>query len=417
MDDAWEGWLAEQFPGFLLPDSVHRAIAPEVAARFFARLGRPDHLRVLQASALVSPSGFAAELRRFVHEEVPRLLQVLPTRTEVFPRRWEGGFQGRLDVRATLAAQLVGGPGTFVTRARRRSDDLPETVLLKHVLRRIWRELVRLRSAGLIRDGGWSAPILECEHRIDALLLGTRLRDVGDLAVDNSHVTAARGARDPAYRTAVRWFERMRTAFDEPSAEATAKLLAEGALSPFAAETRFEIAVVLRLIHALWTYVSASEPGRWELNHGLIHSGRSDVASLVRDDEASIAVYYNQAVLPAGPRDLGVEYYFGSIGRIRPDWTVKVSRPGSADRYVVGEVKRSNSGDYQRSGFSEAVLYRFEYAPFLTGWLKSVLVVPASLAGKARHGDPTIAVGWADWVPGVVVEGIIEGVVGDPPSE
>lgn len=412
MDDAWEGWLAGQFPGFLRPDSMHRAIAPEIAARFLARLGRPDHLRVLQASALVAPAGFAAELRRFVHDEVPRLLQVLPTRTEVFPRRWEGGFQGRLDVRATLAAQLVGGPGTFITRARRRSDDLPETVLLKHVLRRLGRELARLRTAGLIRDCGWSAPILECEHRIDALLLGTRLRDVADLAVDHSHVTAARGARDAAYLTAVRWFERMRTAFDELSAEATAKLLAEGALAPCSAETRFEIAVVLRLIQALWKHVSDAERGRWRISHGLVHSGRRDLATLVRDDDGtSVAVYYNQAVLPAGPRDRGAEHYFGSIGRIRPDWTVRVSRPDTADRHVVGEVKHSEGGDYPRTGFSEAVLYRFEYAPFLTGWLKSVLVVPASLPGKARRGDETIAVGWADWVPEVVVAGLLDEVL------
>ena len=46
MDD-WETWLTGEFPGFLLPASMHQAIAPEVAAQFLARLGRPDQLRVL----------------------------------------------------------------------------------------------------------------------------------------------------------------------------------------------------------------------------------------------------------------------------------------------------------------------------------------------------------------------------------
>lgn len=121
----WEDWLADAFPGFLLPSAMHRAIAPEVAARFLARLGRPDHLRVLQASALFSPPDAAEALRAFVHERVPRLVEALPSQTEVYPRRWEEGFQGRLDVRATLAERLAGNPNTFVTRARRRSYDLP----------------------------------------------------------------------------------------------------------------------------------------------------------------------------------------------------------------------------------------------------------------------------------------------------
>jgi hypothetical protein len=43
--------------------------------------------------------------------------------------------------------------------------------------------------------------------------------------------------------------------------------------------------------------------------------------------------------------------------------------------------------------------------------LKSVLVVPRALPGKVRRGDPTIGVGWEDWVPAIVVEGILEEVI------
>ena len=48
-----------------------------------------------------------------------------------------------------------------------------------------------------------------------------------------------------------------------------------------------------------------------------------------------------------------------------------------------------------------------QYADLATGWLKSVLVVPGRLPGKARPGDATVAVGWEDWVPDAVLEGII----------
>ena len=407
----WEGWLAGEFPGFLLPSSMHKAIAPEVAARFLARLGRPDHLRVLQGAAAFSPPEVAEALRGFVHELVPRLVEALPSQTEVYARRWEEGFQGRLDVRATLAERLAGSPSTFVTRARRRNFDLPETVLLKHVLERLRRELERLRDAGLIPGAAWSTGVDGCQHRIDELLEGTVLRQVGDRPVEAGDVAAARSAREPAFRAAADWFERMRVAFDAPDEAATAALIARGALAPASADTRFEIAVVLRLLGAVWGRLSAAEPGRWKLDRGLIHAGRRDLAVLRRDDGARIEVYYNQVVLPEGPRDSGAAYYFGTMGRLRPDWTVAVTLPGVPTRFVVGEVKHTSDGGYERTGFSEAVLYRFEYGDKLSGWLKSVLVVPGHVAGAARLGDPTIAVGWAKWVPEVVVEGVLDGVV------
>lgn len=152
------------------------------------------------------------------------------------------------------------------------------------------------------------------------------------------------------------------------------------------------------------------EPGRWNMSQGLVIAGRSDVATLSREDGMRIVVYYNQVVLDAGPRDSGVAHYFGSVGRIRPDWTVQVFAPNGERRSVVGEVKLTENTSYERTGFSEAVLYRFEYAKDLTGWLKSVLVVPGTLPGAPRRGDATIALGWPDWVPGVVLEGILEGV-------
>lgn len=406
----WEGWLADAFPGFLLPSSMHKAIAPDVAARFLARLGRPDHLRVLQGAAAFSPPGVAEALRVFVHELVPRLVDALPSQTEVYARRWEEGFQGRLDVRATLAERLAGNPSTFVTRARRRNFDLPETVLLKHVLGRLRRELARLRDARLIPGAPWSQAIDGCQHRIDELLEGTVLRQVSERPVEGGDVAAARSAREPAYRAAAEWFERMRVAFDTPDEAATAALIAGGALAPASADTRFEVAVVLRLLGAVWTRLSATEPGRWKLDQGLIHAGRRDLAVLRREDGARIEVYYNQVVLPEGPRDSGAAYYFGTMGRLRPDWTVAVTPPGGPTRFVVGEVKHTADGGYERTGFSEAVLYRFEYGDRLSGWLKSVLVVPGHVARAARMGDPTIAVGWSKWVPEVVVDGVLEGL-------
>lgn len=410
MDD-WETWLTGEFPGFLLPASMHQAIAPEVAAQFLARLGRPDQLRVLQATALFSPPEAAEGLREFVHRLAPALAEALPSQTEVYPRRWQEGFHGRLDVQATLAERLTGNPSTFITSSRRRTYDLPETVVFKQVLLRIRRELKRLRDAGLLPSAGWSGPIDECEHRISQLVEGTALRHVMERSVDASDIAALCSARGPAFAAAARWRSRMQVAFDNPTEAETAALLARGALAPLEVETRFAIAVVLRLVGALWRAVSECEPGRWQLSQGLVCTGRQDLAMMERDDGARVEVYYDQAILAQGPRDVGASYYFGSVGRLRPDWVVGVKLPDCKPRYVVGEVKYSTDAGYQRTGFSEAVLYRFEYADEAWGWLKSVLTLPGQLIGKARAGDATIAVGWTDWVPDVVVDGVLMGVL------
>lgn len=406
----WEVWLGEQFPGFLLPASMHQAVQPEVAARFLARLGRPDHLRVLQAAALLSPPAEAESLRALVLEHTPRLLDALPSRTEVHTRRWQDGYQGRLDARATLAERLAGSPSAFVTRARRRSHDLPETVVLKQVLTRLGRELGRLRGAGFAA-AAWMRPLEGLDRRIVQLVDGTVLRHVEDRPLAPGDLDAARSAREAAYRSAASWHRKMREAFDEPTAEATARVIARGALAPASEDVRFELAVVLRLLAALRDAVDDAEPGRWSLDLGIIHAGRKDVASLCRDDGTHIALHYNESILPRGPRDLGTSHYFDSAGRLRPDWTLEVATPGSRPRYVVGEVKRSHDAGYVRGGFSEAVLYRFEYADSLWGALKSVLVVPGYVPGAPRAGDATVAVGWAAWVPNIVVDGILEGVM------
>jgi hypothetical protein len=58
-----------------------------------------------------------------------------------------------------------------------------------------------------------------------------------------------------------------------------------------------------------------------------------------------------------------------------------VTVPGAPTRYDVGEIKHTVDGGYERTSFSEAVLYRFEYGHALSGWLKSVLTGPTIAVG------------------------------------
>lgn len=74
---------------------------------------------------------------------------------------------------------------------------------------------------------------------------------------------------------------------------------------------------------------------------------------------------------------------------------------------MVVEYKLTDSASYVATGFHEAALYRWEYAPQLIPWPKSVLVTSAPVSGRVREGDEVVAVTWKEWPPASVVAAIV----------
>lgn len=103
-------------------------------------------------------------------------------------------------------------------------------------------------------------------------------------------------------------------------------------------------------------------------------------------------------------------YCFEHLGRLPPDVTVVTTSPDGAERAVVIEVKLSSDRTYLLQGLHEAHLYRAEYAPFLTGWPKAILVASGDVPGEPRRDDDVIAVPWHRWVPEDVLSGILASV-------
>lgn len=405
----WDRFLEEHFPGYLLPESAAHTLSEEAAARFLERIsGRPDQLGLLRAASTLAPR--IPMLRAFALHELPDLVRRLPARTETKLREWEGGFQGRLDVRATLAHHVAGQRTRFVTRARDRRFDLPENVLVRAVGTRLLSVLGRLRQAGVVGSSGWGAALDECEGALRHALMATVLREVPDEPITSFHEQAAGAGRLPCYALALDWHLALREGLDSRDERTIARVVAEGALAPLDLPTRFEIAVVVRLVHGLWTRLDARAPGRWTFHRTLVASNRREVADLERDDGAHVRVYYNQSHLGPGPSDRGAKHYLGQRGRLRPDMTVVVEpREGDA-RAVVIETKLSSDPAYLLAGYHEAQLYRAEYAPLLTGWPKAILVASGPVPGVPRVEDDVIAVPWERWVPEEVVEGMLAGV-------
>ncbi|MES2644228.1 MAG: hypothetical protein V4850_32380 [Myxococcota bacterium] len=409
MTAPWEGFLREHFPGYLLPETRVSRIDPDEAALFLARMAdRPHALLLVRAAALVA--GNLDAIEALAVRELPDLVRGLPSTTEARPRRWEGGFQGRLDAPATQALNLMGAETAFITRARRRHFALPENRVLRHVAGKLLATLVSLDAAGVSGGSDWGVRARGCDLPLRTALHASALRQVPDGHLDAPDLAAAAHARHPAYRRAASLYGRIRDTLDARDPARVAALLAEGALVPLKDWTRFEVAVLLRLVQAMHARLDRTQPGRWRLERAAFQKGRADVAALLRDDGVAVRFFHNQSLFEPGQRERGLRHYFSSGASMRPDITLRYERPGSAPLHTVVEVKLSDKPEYVASGYEEALLYAYEYADRLRAWPRAILVASGVVTGSASRAHPVVAIDWARWVPEVVLDGLVEGL-------
>ena len=415
----WEAFLAEHFPAYLLPQAYCRALPAEAAARFLDRLYKDTNtntnaknlrdLFLLRAVSFLA--AHAGEIRAFVFEELPLLISSLPPRAQADARLVTGAIEGRLDIPATLKQRLEGRAGHAIIRSSRVRFDRPEALLLKAVATRLLEILRAIRGAGgaggagLASSGAFLQGLLACEEALGRALTATSLGALPDELITPFHERAAIEARRPGFALAASLHRALWEGLDADDPEIIASIVAKGALLPLEAPARFEIAVLLRLIQALFERVEERAPGRWRLHRTIILPDRGDVAELEREGGGRVRVFYNQAVLSPGPHDQGVRHYLGQQGRLRPDITVVMDNPSGVSRAAVVEIKLSSEPDYLAQGYRQALVYRHEFARELTAWPKAILVCSAEIRGAPRREDDVIAVGWKMWPPQSVLDG------------
>ena len=243
----------------------------------------------------------------------------------------------------------------------------------------------------------WSAKLGELLVNIEMTLLKSPLGALQDTVIDAHHERAARESRDDVYRRASHWFNWLR-AIDE-SDETRAHHLARGAVLPIDPETRFYIAVLLRLVQSFEEILGHG----WRMDRSAIIQSRKDIVAFHRGDDARIRIYHEKVVLPfgeeLGERDEGVKHFLARPGRLRPDITVVLERPNGERSGFVIEVKYTADMAHVATGFGEALLYRCEYRSDLLAMPKSAVVAPAGIPGLPRDGDEVIAVEWNKWPP------------------
>jgi hypothetical protein len=404
----WEDELREYFPGYLLPSSALETLSREAAQQFLAQLGGgADALTLLLAASALSPVSDA--VRAFA-KELPLVARVLPSRTEVARVESEGFVRGRLDVAGTLRSRPR-NPSQVVSRVRNPHFDLPENVLLVVTAERLMGLLAKLEESGATSKdtkSGWAAGFRACADKIRHTLHATVLRDVPRSPLAAFHEQAARAAHHPAYGLALRLYEAMKD-MDRTDAATLARLVAEGALAPLEAATRFEIAVLIRLGRSIERVLTSR--GHAPARRGLIEQDRGYVFEFHAGDRR-LRIHYNKLCFQKfGLYDRGIQHYFGEPGRFRQDITVELLENDKRIRAAIVEVKLSDDNSYLRDGYQQALIYRAEYSDDLTGWPKVILVVSKEGAIRAapRREDDVVAVGWKNWVPDSVLDGLLEG--------
>lgn len=418
----WETYLRSQFPAYLLPKSAVEKLSVEEATRFLATLtDKPSALTMLRNVSFLAPR--MADLRSFV-ERVRVFVRALPSTTEITQRYWNGGFQGKLDLRTTTQLHAQGRRTEFVTRTPRRDFDVPENIVLRSMCDRLHALLENLRhmTAELPDEEsdtdprlGWGAGGRECEGMLNHTLSATALRNVSARRPDEHDLAAARASRQLVFQEAARWHDDLRLGLDDEDQARIARTVAEGSLLPLSKDTQFEIAVAIKLIARVSEALEHAQPGQWQHERGLVIKDRDDIATLRRGDLA-IRFFYNQAKLDAGVTDLGVQHYLAPKSRMRPDVTVTIWRGGQIRSALVVECKHTESKDYLISGFKEAMLYRYEYDSVLRGAVKSVLVGSSAIPTAVHADREVIAVSWAEWPPQEVVSSVIDALTRDEGS-
>ena len=403
----WEAYLERSFPGYLLPQSARTTLSCEAAERVLQRLGaRPGDLQLVVGAGMVARWG--RELRELVEDELPDFVRMLPRRTQIVRRDWRGGFRGRLDVAPTVLLHAQGQPDRFITRDRRRDFNRPESVLVAETARRLVRLLTGLRglgvmgSSGAASEGTWWATAAHLELPLQHLLTHSRLREVACEPLTSLHERAAGRARHRACRLALKWHRRFIGLLDQPSTKRLVRHLEETGLVPLDAPTRFEVAVLMRLVEGIGAHLEHVSPGSWSCTMGLLTSGRSDVACFEGSAGGRVSVYYDQSALKsqagAGPRQLLVRKYLGTGAAPRPDITVFVEPEGDATPWAFAvEVKLSDNVHYLAQGLTEAFAYVREYPRLMWRSPKAALVAPGRIETAVCVEDEVVAEAWERW--------------------
>jgi hypothetical protein len=328
------------------------------------------------------------DVTEFVRE-LPRHVRSIRTETQNVSRTTRGAVDGRINWSATIKqrySQYPGDRSLFVCENRAEDYDIPENIVLKHLLAVIY-DTLSAAEPYLNGEYQWVKETWRGDEQL--------IEELTDLFERNVHVrrirepetyeptermlTQAEQSRQDVYRRAAELVRKRQRLFagDE---DLLRDLLNETAVTPDDEDTLFELFVLFRYIAT----IDEMRDGSFSLQ--TITSGRQEVAKFEGEGETDIVVYHDQSAsdrelsfrTEAEPdadalsrtdrvqhvaREVASEYFDQNFQNHtgRPDIIVlEIIREGSYE-YLITEVKNSSRTKTIRQGIKETL----EYVAFL----------------------------------------------------
>jgi hypothetical protein len=322
-------------------------------------------------------------------EQLPHRLRSIRTETKTVARTQRGGIDGHINWGSTVKTRYASNPrdrSLFVTENRSETYDIPENIVLKHLLSVIYSTL-RNAEEYLIADYEWVADrwqdnedlIDNLQRIMDRNIHVRRIRSPETYEPTERMLTTAENARQEIYRDAAQLARTRQRLFDGDPEELR-MLLNQTAITPDDQARLFELYVLFRFVATLEELQDAQPVFQ------TITSGRQEVARIEGNQE--IVLYHDTSASDRGlsfrtdvdpaereltrteqvqraARDVASAYFEKEFQNHtgRPDvivLEVKTEDPIEYE-YLIAEVKHSTQEETIRTGIKETL----EYLAFL----------------------------------------------------
>lgn len=384
-------------PAFLSAAAVERG-GPFIAAAELLNLPKPALQRVLAVHVMLS-----SPIREVVSELTMGVRRPLTAsaRPRIAGRTVTSGIDWAATVRHRATASPLGG--IWVTRPSNRIFDIPENRVLAWVLRTLEERGAVAVPPARDKSGAWGDEIRSMTEVVHRARRTAWLEGVPSAWPGDDAYVALKADRMGFYKIRVTDAARyLRHVLFAPSAEDIVQALGERYFEPSQDWKLFEIAVLMRITHAL-SKIGTRKGRTRQFND----AGSGPFAQFRIDPDHEVRLWYQAWPPASAPSELAdaVDHYELPNSGNRPDIVIELLEAGVSVRVIILELKASESSSYLSGGFSQLLGYLRDRPGLATEPASGWLVAPAGVGGYISKGPGGRAL-WvtsADEVAGAVM--------------
>jgi hypothetical protein len=324
----------------------------------------------------------------FFHVSLPDLVRGVSHATTAQNELALAGIRGQVVWPETLRYRASGLRSHFVVRRLESSMDVPENQLLKWFVAEA-SELVS-RTVAMVGTGNLMLELDSVRRAADLALASPYLREVmRPRRITSLMRQRAMRHRRKEYRLGAALSSELMDVAIAGRWSAIVNLLTSGWIVPMSDDDVFEVFVLLKVMKHLAELLG--EPETY-----VVRAGRDHIAEY-RQRATTVRVYFDQAPrlsdVSANSEYLEViSNYVGIIGSLhRPDITLEVSRHDQPTRWLLIDMKNTNTDDYVRESIYKGFGYVVDFAELWRPEDHPRVVIVFPSAGEIKAGRADLA--------------------------